>query len=281
MPKISAVRVDSNYLVRALVNILGNAHGALSEHKERRGTVEVRTWEDDEQVYIRLRDSGPGVPADLRDRIFDPFFSTKQGGVGLGLSVARDLLERSGGMLEVEDVTKGASFLLTLASTGQPLRHSTATARIPEKPKPLKGLSVLVVDDEDTIRTALERFFSLSGATVRTAADGEEALAALQAENFDVVMLDIRMPGLDGIQVYKQLGEDNPALQERTIILTGDISAVHAGLNIPENRVLVKPVELAELKRVVQVVVGRWDVSGRRAPRRRRGAPVPAGDTDA
>jgi CheY-like chemotaxis protein len=125
-------------------------------------------------------------------------------------------------------------------------------------PKSLAGIRVLLVDDEELIRRPMGRFLSKRGAEIREAGDGQAALERLQ-EGYEphVILADLRMPRMDGAEFYERLQQERPALADRLLFLSGDITHLASrGLaEVPRDRVLVKPVELAELERRIAAFV--------------------------
>ncbi len=255
------VRVDPDELVGVFVNIFGNAHRVLRLHPGERA-LEITTQSDGEHVYTTVRDTGPGMPNDVRARLFDPFFTTREGGIGLGLAVSRDAVRRVGGDIHLDDVTigTGASFTIKLpvaTGTGLPDFGTEAPALGHE----FDGVSILVVDDEEPIRRVLARYLEMLGADVEMAGGGAAAVRALDERVFDIVILDLRMPDLDGLTVYRTIAHRHPDLADRTIFLSGDISQLGAGLDVPASRILLKPVELDRLRGAVADVLDRaWRV---------------------
>jgi two-component system NtrC family sensor kinase len=138
--------------------------------------------------------------------------------------------------------------LLPAATGTAPQTEATEEDSAAGPKKVLAGRRVLVVDDEEPLRSVLGRFLRSLGAEVREADGGHAAISAVRDESFDALVLDVRMPDLDGVQVYRWLCGEVPELARRTIILTGDISDLEGELGVDSCRVLVKPVELAELK---------------------------------
>jgi two-component system NtrC family sensor kinase len=243
------VQADAHELVQVLVNLLGNAHGVLQRGAGAK-RVSLRTWAEDGRVCARVRDTGPGVPPDVRAHIFSPFFSTREDGVGLGLTVGRNMIRAAGGELQLDAADGGASFTLWLPAAGA-ASAVPAAARAPRAATSLASATILLADDEGAIRAVLERFFRREGARVLTASGGREALELLRKEPVDAVLLDVRMPDLDGALVYQALRAENPEVARRTLFLSGDGAGVAAELSVPARRVLAKPVELEELRRVV------------------------------
>jgi signal transduction histidine kinase/CheY-like chemotaxis protein len=252
--QLPPVHADPDELLQVVVNILGNAHGVLEGHTGPR-QMWIRSVQFGGEVRLSIRDSGPGVPADVRDRIFAPFFSTRERGVGLGLAVSRDIVRRWGGRLMLDDAGPGASFTIALPAAVAPAAATTTPVATVTNGTLLAGRRVLVVDDEEAIRRVLVRFFARLGATAEGAEGGEAALDRMRTQQFDLVILDLRMPDLDGIAVFRRMRESHPGLVSRTIFLSGDISRIDADAGIDRDRVLVKPVELQALERVAGNVI--------------------------
>jgi CheY-like chemotaxis protein len=202
------------------------------------------------------------VPAAIRDRVFDPFFTTKEvgQGTGLGLSVSFGIVEEHGGRLEYAPASAegGARFTLSLPI----VRGETAESREPVpaeqgEESPLRGRRVLVAEDEPLVLELFNRVLSDDGAEVTLAHDGEEAWERLEAEEFDLVVADLRMPNLDGQRLYERVAEERPELLRRFVFATGDLARPEtvAFLQDLPNRILTKPLEVETVRRVLKGVV--------------------------
>jgi signal transduction histidine kinase len=250
---------DPQKVEHILVALLSNAHQALVRGGAAVRRMGVRTRLDGDQVCVVVWDAGPGVPADTQDRLFQPFASSRgTGHVGLGLYTARRLAREMGGDVRYEPSGEGsgAAFLVTLPAG--PLPGPAPAAPATAGSGSLQGLRVLLVDDEPAVRKPLGRFLKRRGALVREAADGAEALALLAAEGSDIVVADLRMPGMDGAALYRALREKDPAVAERMIFLSGDITQLGDldGGGIAPGRILPKPIELAEFERFLLQYMG-------------------------
>ncbi len=261
-PELPTVVGDANRLEQVIVNLLSNALDALRGVKPPRRLI-VDSFLDDTggRVCVSVTDNGPGVSPEIAERLFRPFASTKGArGTGLGLYISRQLVREAEGELDlVKHEGPGTRFLVWLPSARAPV--PTAPAVVPQAPaagKSLAGVRVLLVDDEELIRRPMARFLAKRGAEITEAGDGEAALARLQG-GFDphVILADLRMPRMDGAEFYVRLQEERPALAERVMFLSGDITHLAGrGLaEVPRDRVLVKPVELAELERRIATFV--------------------------
>lgn len=256
---------DPSRLEQALVNLLSNAIDAVATQATPR-LVRLEAWEVQGQISIAVDDNGPGIPPDLRDRLFHPFVSSKgPRGTGLGLYISRQILRERGGDLRAEaGPLGGARFLLTLprVSTDRvptnSLFSTTDRRGATRGSTPLAGLRLLLVEDEETVRRPLCRFLERRGATVLDAPNGAVALDLLKTERVDLVLSDLRMPVMDGIALYQELRRRNVELADRLLFVSGDLSRLAGGeLGVPSDRVLVKPVDLFQLEQRIVELAGR------------------------
>jgi signal transduction histidine kinase/CheY-like chemotaxis protein len=250
-PELPMAGAEAQKLEHVLVALLSNAHESLLRAVAGARRVAVRTSAEGGRVRVEVRDSGPGVPPDVRERLFQPFVSTRSDGhVGLGLYSARMVAREFGGDVTLEVPADGVGALFVVS-----LPEARAAAREPVAAGPrtasLSGVRVLLVDDEPAVRQPLGRFLQRRGALVREAADGAEALGALEQETFGIVVADLRMPGMDGAALYRALRDRDPEAARRMVFLSGDVSNIgdlDPGAIAP-SRILPKPVELAEFER--------------------------------
>jgi signal transduction histidine kinase len=265
-PGLLPVRGDAIKLEQVLVNLLSNAIEALrAVEPPRRLTVD--TWAHEDRVLVAVEDGGRGVAPEIAARLFRPFATTKgRRGTGLGLYVSRQIAREAGGDLALDALPgRGARFVLSLpvaalpepAEAEMPVAVGAPTGgvpRAPPGPASLKDLRVLIVDDEDAVRRPMAKYLTRRGAQVSEATDGEAALAQLDGHVFDVILADLRMPRMGGVELYARLERSHPELAGRVLFLSGDISQLAEPGNTPvaRERVLVKPMELSELAHRIQ-----------------------------
>jgi two-component system NtrC family sensor kinase len=262
-PDLPDVFADPHQLQQVVLNLLINAEHALVRADEG-GHVHLRTIaESTDSVRIEVRDNGPGMSAEVQGRIFDPFFTTKDvgEGTGLGLAVAQAIVAEHGGHIDVESSPgAGARFAIVLPAAGATVQAPRAhTATLPDTADRFGlGLRVLLADDEPALAGAVADTLRDAGFEVTMASDGEEALARAQAQTFDAVICDLRMPRVDGPTFYRAIAASSPPQARRVIFVTGDVTGAEAARFLDESGCpwLAKPFRLAELLRVVRDVVG-------------------------
>jgi two-component system NtrC family sensor kinase len=252
------VFADGHQVQQVLLNLVINAEQAMLAANGR-GTLVVRTWHaaDQDTVILEVNDDGPGIPDDLQPKIFDPFFTTKEvgKGTGLGLTVAYAIVQEHGGRIRLESrPNKGASFYVELPVSGAKTAPPAARARADVPAATIAGASILVVEDEARLASAVIDALRDAGYIVQHAADGEEALEKVQAEPFDLVICDLKMPRVDGMAFYRMLSAAVPTLSKRVIFVTGDVAGTDAESFLEESgcRWLAKPFRLGDLLRAVR-----------------------------
>ncbi len=258
------VEMDRAGFEQVVTNLVTNAAQAAPV-----GHVWVTARRDGGSYEVMVEDDGVGIRDEHMARLFEPFFTTKPTGqgVGLGLSVSLGIAQQHGGTLEggnrEGDAPAGARFVFRLPVSKLPIvtTPSNGTATSPRRPSltPVPGVpTLLVVDDEAPIRRALRRYFERRGWVVDEAEDGRDALAMLSNEDaaarFDVVLCDLKMPGMSGPELYDRLRANAPAILPRIIFVTGDVTgeAASAFLEQVSGPVLEKPFELATVGEVAE-----------------------------
>ncbi|MET0240974.1 MAG: GAF domain-containing protein [Sphingobium sp.] len=242
LPVISA---DADQLHQIIINLLVNAQQAMVDAgtADRRITLRTRVGDVAGTVVLEVADTGPGIPEDARRRVFEPFFTTKpQGqGTGVGLSFSKGLAEAHGGQLELVRSASGACFRLTLPVDPDGIVAAAPEALAVEVASP--RLRALVIDDEEEIAEALADFLSLEGYACDVAVGGVAGRERLARDHYDLVVSDLRMPDMDGPQLYAWLAAERPEMVGRMAFTTGDTLGLHAARFLDEVKrpVLEKP----------------------------------------
>jgi len=225
-PGCHTVLADGAAIEQVLTNLLANALQATA----RGGRVQMHTRCAAERLFFAVDDDGPGVPDGDRDRIFEPFWTSKLAGdgTGIGLAVAETVVQAHQSRIEVtESPLGGARFEFSL-----PLHTGVEVAAAESTPRPDESeavdLDVLIVDDEPQVRSAIRRHLQAQGWRVVEAACGRQGLELLLRGpvRFDVVVCDLRMPGFSGVQVHDAVREQAPHLLRHFLFLTGDLASI-------------------------------------------------------
>jgi signal transduction histidine kinase len=194
------VEADPHLLRQVVINLVANARDAGGRQVQVASRMLAR--ENAPWWQLEVGDDGVGIDPETLARIFDPFFSTKPDRHGLGLSAVHGIVRRLGGDIEVDSRPgQGARFRVRLPIVPGALALAPTRSDITQPIRRLAGLRVLVADDEPSVRATVRRLLERRGATVVVAADGLEAQARLRDERFELVVLDVQMPGCDGYDV--------------------------------------------------------------------------------
>jgi len=233
-PKVMADRIK---LTQVITNLLLNAAQAIPEGAREENRVEISTGSKDHRVFIRIRDTGAGIPREVQARLFEPFFTTKSGdrGMGLGLAVSSEIVRRHRGELRFESAPgQGATFEIWLPADAAHMRPSAAPAS-PLQPIPAVRPRVLIVDDEDELLTAYKRLLAKQ-LDLTLAPGGRAAVSILESDtDWDAILCDIMMPDMDGTAVYEWVASHTPHLLDRLGFCTG-------GVFTPRSRALAERV---------------------------------------
>jgi PAS domain S-box-containing protein len=264
---------DANQLIQVFLNLVSNAEQAIRAARPS-GRITIRLGKLASRIFATVQDDGAGIPQDVLPRIFDPFFTTKRpgGGTGLGLSICMSIVREHGGDIEVESLPGGgASFTvyLPIAVTDElPARPTRAldSSGSGEMMAPtvdlLKKRSILVVDDEESIRSLLIEGLTASGMLVDCAATAEEALAFVLRGKYDAVLCDLNLsgtgPNADGYSVAQRLkiaaGVNKPEL----IYMSGEVVAEGEGSSASASyRRLQKPFRISDVLNTLMVIFSR------------------------
>jgi PAS domain S-box-containing protein len=258
--KLPPIWASEGKLSQVFLNLLINAAHAIEEGNVQNNRIEISTWARGDDVFAEVKDTGRGISVADLTRIFDPFFTTKSAGVGsgLGLPICRNIVTEFGGDINVySELGKGTRFTVRL-----PIRRGASQAPPPAPAIVAPEVAnahgrVLMIDDEQPILTMLAQLL-VDDHQVATAATGEAAKTILTYDqSFDVILCDLMMPGLSGMDLHAWLAVEYPALAQRVVFVTGGAftraaSEYLAGI---ANLRIEKPYEKASLKRLVAELV--------------------------
>jgi signal transduction histidine kinase len=256
---VPLVNANESRLGQVVLNLVVNAVQAMPDGRGDGNVLRVATrTRDDGKVVIEVSDTGSGIPRAHLERIFDPFFTTKAVGVGtgLGLAICHRIVAELDGTIEVDsEVGKGTTFSVVLPFA----QDGAATRPASNRPMVRQRARVLIVDDEPAMARAIERGLSVHH-EISTLTSGKEALARIQAgDHFDVIVSDLMMPEMTGMELYEQIHRSSPEVAERMIFMTGGAFTPMAReflQRIPNPRI-DKPIETANLLAIVAGIVSR------------------------
>ncbi len=250
-PDLPELDIEPTRIQQVIVNLVTNAAQAI-EAAERAGRILIRARKWTDGIAIDVSDNGPGIAQAERDKIFDPFYTTKPEGTGtgLGLSISQGIIKEHGGRISlVGSGPHGTMFRIELPGTSA--GHTAEPA--PASEKVAANLRILVVDDEPHILHYMHATLEGWGHSVKVAHDGARALQRVADDEFDVIITDLRMPNASGREFYEALKRDRPELIKRIVFSTGDTvrDDTLEFLEAQGRPCLQKPFSLVELRQVL------------------------------
>ncbi len=240
-------------LSQVFLNLFINAAHAIREGDVEHNVIGVRTWCEGEQVCAEVYDSGQGIAPEHLEQVFQPFFTTKERGVGsgLGLSIARNIVEGFGGAIEAcSELGTGTRFIIRLPRADL---SASPPSPVPEaSPAPKRAGRLLLIDDDPSLRAALKH--CLADHDLVEVESGEAAIELLsEDQGFDVILCDMMMPNLSGMDLHRWLQGRHPGLASKVVFITGGAftSSTRAYLRQVDNQRLEKPIETERLRQIV------------------------------
>ncbi|MFO8100247.1 MAG: response regulator [Salinibacter sp.] len=244
LSSVPDIKGSATELREVFVNLILNAVQAMPDG----GTLTFETFVDDRgRACARIRDTGIGMTADVQENMFEPMFTTKgKQGTGMGLAASYGIVQEHEGDIKVTSTPdEGTEFILSFPPAKEHSPDATAsTVDASEK----QSTHVLIVDDEDMVRSIAEQLLSVNGHEVECAASGREALSKLGESSFDIVFTDFGMPEMTGAELSQLIREAYPNLP--VVLLTGYTDTEAAVENV--DAILSKPFKLEELETLIQ-----------------------------
>ena len=256
-PNLPSISGNADQLHQVFLNLIVNAQQAMESQPAPRRLC-ITSDRQGERVRILIADNGPGISPAIRSRIFDPYFTTKPpgGGTGVGLAVSLGIVESHSGSLTVDCPPEGGAVFQVLLPTHLPEQKPEQPEEIVSGPAGSKGPRLLIVDDEPEVGALLADILRREASRIDIAASGQEALQLLGKREYEAILTDLRMPEMDGPELYRQIEQRWPQRARQVIFITGDalsptVQSFLAGTGQPY---LEKPFAPAEVRSVVQEI---------------------------
>lgn len=215
---------DAGQLQQVFLNIILNAEMEM-RLAHGKGTLTVKTERINNTLRVSFKDDGLGIPKENMGRLFDPFFTTRDPnkGTGLGLSICYSIVTQHGGKIYARSrLGKGATFFVELpvVTKEEQLKMAEPAAEVP---KTLSRARILVVDDDTIVQEFLTEVLGKEGYEVEIVGNGDDALEKINSEDYDVILLDVKLPGMSGIELYGCMQKMGKSLTRKVIFITGDV----------------------------------------------------------
>jgi PAS domain S-box-containing protein len=242
---------DPGQLQQVFLNLIINAETEMKIARDG-GRLTIKTDRINNTIRITFKDTGPGIAKENLETIFDPFFTTREvgQGTGLGLSVCHGIVTEHNGKIWAEsEPGKGATFIVELPLATEEEEHEPPEPVI-EEPKKVTKAKMLVVDDEPVIRQLISKVLGEQGHTVDTIDNAAGALRMVKSKRYRLILLDIKMPGMSGIELYKQFQKIAPSLTKRIVFITGDVMGKRTTSFLDKTKTpcIMKPFDARQLK---------------------------------
>ena len=252
LSNLNHVKGSPSELREVFTNVLNNAIDAMPKG----GEIRVNTSMDDNHAIIKIEDTGAGIPKDVRDRIYDPFFTTK--GVqstGLGLSVSYGIVNRHRGTVKVDSIEgKGSTFTIKLPIAKKTDKQEVKEEKIIPIKRKQKKARILVIEDEENVRELLFDILTDSGYEVEIASDGFKGVEMFKRKSFDLVFTDLGMPEMSGWQVAEKIKAINDSVP--IALITGWNLELNINMSVMLEDwidfVVQKPFETNQILKLVQ-----------------------------
>mgnify|MGYP001215858743 CR=1 FL=1 len=257
-PALPRTMIDPVQIQQVFMNLLINAEQAVAE-SQGSGTIEIETkLKNKSCIEITISDNGPGIPEDIKGKVFDPFFTTREPGkgTGLGLSVSYGIVKKHGGEIFVQDgAEEGARFVIDLPVV-EPYGGEADSAAGRDRIMKMKNKRVLIVEDEVIMTSLLKTVLEEQGHIADIASCGRDAIRNRDLGQYDLIVCDLRLPDINGMELFEELKRRYPDIADKVFFITGDTSRkTKTFLDKSGNPYLLKPFKIDKFKERVNEVL--------------------------
>jgi CheY-like chemotaxis protein len=243
--------VDPGQLQQVFLNLIINAETEM-KLAHGKGKLSIKAEHIDNTIRISFKDNGPGIAKENLEKIFNPFFTTREvgQGTGLGLNLCHGIITEHKGRIWAESrLGRGATFFVELPIVTED-RQSVLLEPPAKEPEKVTKAKILVIDDEPLVRQLISRVLSEEGHEVEAVDNAEDALKRIKSKRYSRILLDIKMPGMGGINLYKQFQEIAPSLKKRVVFVTGDVMGKRTTDFLAKTKApyITKPFDAEQLK---------------------------------
>jgi len=257
-PNLPWTIADIGQLQQVFLNIVINAETEM-RLAHGKGKLSIKTEKTDNTIRVSFQDNGPGIAEENLEKIFDPFFTTREvgEGTGLGLSICHSIMTEHGGSIYAQSKPgKGATFIVELPVVREE-KHPQAAKPVAEEPPKVATARVLVVDDEQVILDFVSRVLTDEGHEVDTVDNAADALRKIESERYGLILLDIKMPGMSGIELYNHLQKTAQSLARRVVFITGDVMGAETTAFLSRIKAprINKPFDAEQLKNEIKRIL--------------------------
>ena len=257
-PDLPTTIADAGQLQQVFLNLIVNAETEMKQ-AHGKGKLSVRTRQMDNIIRISFKDDGPGIIKKNLERIFNPFFTTRKvgEGTGLGLSVCHGIIAEHGGRIHAESkLGRGATFIVEL-----PVITADEQMELPELiaegHQKVTNARILVVDDEPGVRQFLAQALTDEGHEVQSTDNSGDALEMIKSQQYSLILLDIKMPDMSGIELYKRIQKIDKSLAHKVVFITGDVLGVNTAAFLSRTKAphIVKPFDTEQLNKDISRIL--------------------------
>jgi PAS domain S-box-containing protein len=254
-PDLPVIIADTGQLQQVFLNLIVNAETEM-RLAHGKGKLLIKTEKADSTIRISFQDNGPGIAKENLERIFNPFFTTREvgEGTGLGLSICHGIATEHRGRIWAEsEPGKGATFIMELPVVTE-AEQPKPSEPVVEEPEKVARARIPVVDHEQIIRDFVKRVLAGEGHKVDAVDNAVDALKKIESQKYKLILVDIKMPGMNGVELYKRIQKIAKPLARRVVFMTGDIMGADTEKFLSETKVahIDKPFNAEQLSREVQ-----------------------------